>query len=209
MIKAASWSEIDCWERSPENWYIAYCLGLKDPANPAMERGSDIHKYLFARPFERENIWRSWQDKYNAGEQRVHKLIQGAYDALVREKLPGLKHEVKMAQDVDGIPTFGYWDGYDEQQGIILEVKTGAKQWSQSDAEKHGQIHLYAAQWQCERQTGMVPTIWLFSASTENGRSTLFKFDPTDKDMMQIRKRLKNFWDGIAEHRENRVMSHR
>lgn len=209
MVKAVSWSELDCWERSPENWYMAYVLGLKEPTNPAMQRGTDIHKYLFAPTEEREEIMKDWTTRYNAGEVRVHKRIAGSFDAMVAEKLPNIEHEIKMSQEVEGIPTFTYWDGYHKEQEIILEVKTGGQRWDQRKAEEHGQIHLYAAQWQCMNRTGDIPTVWLFSASTENGRADLFQFKPSERDMMRIRKRLKDFWNNIAEHRAERVMGRR
>lgn len=207
MIKALSWSELDCWERSPENWYMTYVLGLKEPANPAMRRGTDLHRYLFAPSNKREIMLFEWEKLYNKGELRINKFIQGQYEALVEQKIPDFQHEIRITQEIDNIPTCGYWDGFHENQSIILEVKTGAKVWTQKDAENHGQIHLYAAQWQCKNETVEVPWIWLFSASTENGRAALFQFKPNDKDMFSIRKRVKTFWQATEEQRENRVMS--
>lgn len=215
MIKPLSWSEIDCFWKDKDKWYISYVLGLKEQATPPMERGSAIHAYLFASAEERAVMKAGWNKKYSPPEIRAHDKMAAHFDGIIPKGM--FTHEIKCETDIVGVPTLGYWDGEHDNPAdpIIMEVKTG-RVWTKEEAEEHGQIALYSAQWiNRHADRGEVwdkttyPSIWFLTYDGKSGRGQMYQFKADPKAIIRMASLIKKTREAMGEYFDKRVASTR
>lgn len=153
MANPLSWSELGTWEEDKVKWEMRYVSGIAEKPTFQMQRGIDIHNYLFTG---------KTPVGYTPDEIRTHDKIRKNF--LELEEGPW-EHEKKVLTSIGEVPTIGYWDGY--RVKTILEVKTGSRLWTEERAKAHGQLYFYATQ---GLSLGMeIEEAHLFSASTANG----------------------------------------
>lgn len=173
-IVPLTWSELSLWTESKEDWNRRYILGLQEPANHYMQRGTDIHNMLFTGFREDE------KERYTSDEIRVHdKILKTAGGLLAGEKW---RHELKLEADLGGIPIKGYLDGF--RPCDLLEVKTGARLWDEEIARKHGQLHFYDLL--LIHNNLQIEQNLLLSCSTKNGACVLMDFPVSDEDLSKM-----------------------
>lgn len=215
MIKPLSWSEIDCFWKDKDKWYISYVLGLKEPPTPPMERGSAIHAYLFASEEERATMKAGWDKKYSPPEIRAHDKMAAHFDGLIPKGV--FTHEVKCETEIVGVPTLGYWDGEcaNPKDPIIMEVKTG-RLWTEKEAQEHGQIALYSAQWinrHADRgdkwDQVTYPSIWFLTYEGKSGRGQMYQFKVHPNKITQTAALVRKTRLAMGEYFDKRVASTR
>lgn len=194
--KPLSWSELDKFENDFDSWYMQYVIGIKEPPTKPMIRGTDIHRFL------QTGSTAGWDKRYTPDEVRVHDKIAKAFQTAFASQ--EFQYEVRTAAVVANIPTIGFWDGYHESSNAILEIKTGASVWSEHEAKTHGQLAFYAAQ-AMARGMVQIPEFWLFSASTTNGKTAIYKVNISESQLEVIKSRITNAWAKMDKYREMRV----
>lgn len=195
-MKPISWSELNMWETNQTLWHQTYVLGLRQPATPAMVRGTHLHGLLLEGKQDALD-----PVKYLPGEARIHSMIAREFDIIIPREL--FAWEVPSSVDVDGIPTHGYWDGHDEENMAILELKTGARLWTQQQANEHGQLAFYALQHLLTLKT--VPTMLLVSASTKSGKVVAYELVLSTQQLNDMRYRIKKAKEDMGDLWDKRV----
>lgn len=115
----------------------------------------------------------------------------------------GKYREYEMEVDFDGIPLKGKLDQFTPKPLEIRETKTG-KRWTQSMAEKHGQLKFYATM--VYVKYGKMPKIFLDWVPTRElddgtlemtGQIKTFEVMITFGDIILFRARIKKAWETI------------
>lgn len=111
-----SWSQLSSFEYDPEQWYSSYMLGIREPANPAMEFGTLIGDAI------------------------------GTDDNPVAGLDPVGTKEFRLTGHLDEILMVGYADHYCPKTFHLEENKTSTnhKRWTKKKADEHGQLTMYA-----------------------------------------------------------------
>lgn len=121
-----SWSQIDLWNRSPQQYIDTYILGKERFINKEMIFGKNVADAIETGETDNKNI-RSILPK-------ITRYAVAEYD---------LKAEIKTDEGV--IPLIGKADtAQDPPSEGLREYKTGKHPWTQKRADNHGQITLYA-----------------------------------------------------------------
>jgi hypothetical protein len=167
-----------------EKWKLRYLYGIKDPSTPAMQLGTNLHKAFSSGETD-------WLDQCLPFERRIYnKIISGLKNIIT------LNTEKEVRVDLDGIPTLGYWDGYDKE--TIIELKTGAQTWSLARAQDHKQLDFYALQHL--ELYGTIPTILLVSASTKTGKVITHEVKKSAHDIAFISTLIEDTWKTIQTY---------
>lgn len=189
MMKPISWSELSTWLEDKKKWERKYILGLSDPVNYSMKRGTDLHKFLFDPSVQLEG--------YTSGEDRVHKLLLKNLSHVLCKS----EAEKKVETKIFGIPTIGFWDGYKEKSHQIIELKTGRNIWREDKIQSHRQLDFYFTQAEyagIEVESGI-----LVSCSTTNG-----KFIAKEKqNLIEYRNSIKSDLFSMANWIEERGLT--
>lgn len=136
-----SWSQLQLFEKSPEQYRDVYILG------------QDI---LVTR---RILLGREVADRMAEEGEAMDEDIN-----FLKVFLPDYpEKEFPIEADLEGIKLLGKLDGFNPKKLVIGELKTGAK-WTQKMADKHGQLTFYALLvW---LKYGKLPKIFLHWAET-------------------------------------------
>jgi hypothetical protein len=120
MNKILSWSEISCFEYSPEEWHKRYILKEKSPSSPEMEFGIMIDKKIQEDPTFLPEIPRYpiMQHKFFAEDVGMSVGFVGYADTCLIER--------------------------ENDDFRIRDYKTGRYPWNQYRADETGQLTLYA-----------------------------------------------------------------
>jgi hypothetical protein len=110
-----SWSFLSSFEYDPEQWYKKYVLNEPQPTTPEMLFGKEVGKKLETDPTYLPFVKR-------------HNKMEHCWKVKLNKK-------VKLV---------GYADSFCvETNRKLYEFKTGKAMWTQSRADKHGQITMY------------------------------------------------------------------
>lgn len=152
-----SWTQVDMWLRSPDRYARRYFMGEEDFQNDAMELGKRTSTAL------------------ESGEETGDALL----DAVVA-LLPAYErreHEIRVPfKTTKGtVDLLGKLDTFGAEPPRFREYKTGRVPWTQARAEKHRQLHHYAALiWLFH---GKLPSeVWLDWAETERDEEGFLRF---------------------------------
>lgn len=168
MLDHVSYSQIGMWNRCPKSWYYRYVEGLKVAPAGAMIEGSCYHKALetnfkqkittmedlpvdhcadaFSDAWEerlREEERIEWEDK-DPGELKDEGIW--LVRTYIKEAAPDIQPaevEQVYVKKISGVKTVGVIDLVDTTKHII-DHKTAAKKYTQSDVDKDDQITTYA-----------------------------------------------------------------
>ncbi len=107
---------------------------------------------------------------------------------------------------IEGVPILGKLDGFDEENLIVGEYKTG-KSWNQRKVDTHGQLHFYALLvWlNYKRLPSKINLHWAKTEENENGDLRLtgdftnYEAKVTMADVILMAARIKKAWEGIKE----------
>ncbi len=121
-----SWSQINVWLKSKEQYRQQYYFGKKSPDTPQMMYGREI-----AEALENNDPTLAHIPRYANPEQSLKVTL-------------------------DGIPLIGYLDSYDPKKHTFLEYKTSSseKTWNALSVRKHDQLTMYSMM--IEEQYGKV-----------------------------------------------------
>ena len=125
--RALSWSQLQSFQYSADDWYDNYILGKRQPPNSLMLAGSRIGDAI------------------------------GTKDSPIDNSLvPGTK-EYTVKAEVDGIKMVGHLDHFCPDTLVLNENKCSDTKgrWTQSKVDKHGQITMYVMLLQA--QDGIAP----------------------------------------------------
>jgi len=160
-----------------------------------MQRGVDLHALCLEEGTNALN-----PDKYFANELRINKKIKEAFTKHVQ--IP-FAPEQKRTVDIDGVPFTGVWDGLADK--TILELKTGKALWTEDRVTTHGQLYCYAAQHLISE--GVIPEVILITANTQNGSVKTFNLTPSESDVADAIKIIKNVWSDMGPLIHKRIAS--
>lgn len=122
-----SWSQIDLWNHSRNEYIQRYFYGKESFTNDAMVYGKK-----FAEALE-------------TGETDGDEVMKLATIAIPRYTISEYRLQATLKTDGGDIPLLGFIDtAYDPPSDGIREYKTGKVPWSQKRVDKHGQLTLYA-----------------------------------------------------------------
>lgn len=166
-----SHSQYNLYKRCPKAYEFSYVLGIKNPPNGAMLRGTAAHAgaeaaHLYIKNHskipeleeikatvsdtfdsEKDDVIK-WDDDSSAGQTKDEALA--GYTKYHRDALPNVKPieaEKGFAKVVGTVPMTGYIDLIDAPkpgQLVVADMKTGAT-WSQTDINLDTQFTLYSA----------------------------------------------------------------
>lgn len=178
-----SWSQYNLFLRSPAQYRRVYILGEPSFKNIEMEFGSKI-----ADGLEKDEL---------TGDPEID---------FCKSALPKVDEKEKVIKvKLGDIPLLTKMDGFTEPN-IIHEYKTGHSPWTQSKADKFGQITFYALAFFLK--TNKIPETSLFWIPTkkENGVISLtgekpieFKTKRGISDFTRLAIGIKKVWKGIGE----------
>ncbi len=121
-----SWSQLDLWERDPEEYKARYFYGKPSPESGAMSFGKHISRVLEGKEKPGNHIEQSIKllcKRCGSPEYEIKTVLKTAYGDVV---------------------LLGYLDDIDSKTfGEFVENKTGTTKWSSKKAENHGQLHFY------------------------------------------------------------------
>lgn len=120
-----SWSQLDLWERDPDEYKRRYFYGKPSIENDAMRFGKHIAAVLEGK-----------EKPANHTEQSV-KLLCQQYDK------PEHHIRVKMKTVYGEVMLEGYIDSFNSTTCSFIENKTGTTKWTSKKAGNHGQMHFY------------------------------------------------------------------
>lgn len=131
-----SWSQLDLWERNPEQYKKQYFLGEKSFENDAMRYGTHISNMFEGKEKPLDHVEQSLlllAQKFGNPEREVRVTLESSYG---------------------NIYLYGKIDDMEETVGgQFLERKTGVGKWSQKKANNHGQVHMYFLMVKLEKGT--------------------------------------------------------
>lgn len=174
-----SWSELDCWEQDREAWRRRYILGISDPANPSMKRGTLLHGLI-------QGTVKG--DASPTKEKEINKNIVEESNMLLGG---GWTWEKPVEVEIGGIMTKGYWDG--RRDNVTLEIKTGHSLWTEQKVNNHGQLWFYAAQ--AEELGLKIDNFWLLSASTNSGKVIIYETTIGYAEKLAIQNRIRKAYE--------------
>lgn len=181
MPNPVSWSELSCFENLIEDWEQKYIFGLKEPANFQMQRGTDIHHMIATGDRSCE------AGRYAPDEIRAHDRILEEFSKKITHKL---QFEKEVRVEIEGIPTKGFWDGWSEDDFVLVEIKTGTP-WNAERVKNHGQLIFYSLQ--AIHAEGVWPIVKLFTAGTKNGKSEVIIHESSAEQLEEMKMRLRRF----------------
>lgn len=113
--RALSYSQLSSFEYDKKEWYKNYILGIREPANPAMEYGNFIGDRI------------------------------GTLNNLVTGLEPAGTKEFELRANLGTIPIVGYADHYCSKTCVLNENKTSAtkNRWTQKKVDEHSQLTMY------------------------------------------------------------------
>jgi len=118
-----SHTQIDMWIKDKKQYRRMYYEGRQMYQTPEIEFGRSV-----ARQYEMLHTEENWP-----------------VDHPVIRRIPrGTRPEFEVRAEIESIPLLGFIDSYDENSGIIHELKTGKTPWTQARVDKHGQLKIYS-----------------------------------------------------------------
>ena len=180
-----SWSQLNMWEKDPNLYYQVYFEGLDQFRTKYLELGTRMATAL-------ENGF----DAENDPMMEMMLIYMPTYQIK----------EFDIKENFEDIPLFGKLDGFDVNNLIVGEYKSG-KKWTQSMVDNHSQLTFYAFLVWLKYKV-LPKQIFLHWAQTyedENGILKLtghiqtFQTERKLKDIILLSKRIKIAWKGIQE----------
>jgi hypothetical protein len=176
-----SWSQFNLFRTSKISYVNSYIYEDKFE-NQSMEKGKMIAEML---------------EEGNSVEDEVLETI--------RLSIPKFKKtEYEMNTEVAGVPLYGKFDGFDEKNLVLDEVKTGQLGWNQDRVDKSDQITFYCLM--IYQKFGNLPKkIRLHYVPTEkvngvikfNGEVKTFLTKRTEGDILSLAVQVKRVWEEI------------
>jgi len=200
FIKPLSWSAISCYDYNPEQFYTQYILGIKDPPTREMTLGNIIHSGFEGKDWKKELIDNDFTSDY---ERTVAEIMKFPMPKMTQQEV-WLGEKGKEYEEL-GCAFAARADGINEDENVIIEIKTGKNFWTQERADEHGQLTLYSfLKW---KETGKIPDIILVSCNVNNGKVKVF---PTKRTEQQIQEMCDHVKDVVKQLKqrgwwENRI----
>lgn len=180
-----SWSQLNVWEKDPNEYYNIYVEGLDHIGSKYIEVGKRMAEAL------------------EHGHDKEH---DPTYETLGVFLPHYPKREFEIRASLDGIPLLGKLDGFDPKTLTIGEYKTG-KNWTQAMVNSSGQLTFYALLvWlKYKKLPGGILLHW--ARTDEDFAGELFLTGETRDfttrralaDIIVFTKRVKAAWKGICE----------
>ena len=142
--------------------------------------------------------WSQLTTLENSEQEYINHYIKGNPKFQTKEMKFGKNQnddDIPFETEIDGVKIIGYLDKV--EKGLIVENKTGKKNWTQERVDNHGQLDFYALLYY--DFTGFIPRIELIWKETKEengeivftGRVEKFERKITRKEIDNMRKRIK------------------
>lgn len=181
-----SFSEVNTfYERGQETYFQSYILGIRTPTTLPMMFGTIIHKMLAESEFDFEKDL--IEKKFTADFIRIAKKINMSVPRCGKSEL-GLF--------VD-LPEFCLYAGIDgvNEEGDLVEYKTGGSLWTKQQVEEHEQITHYLLSWY-HKYNELLP-FKLISISSKNGKFIEHRTHRTKEQLENYYKKLLKFKEDL------------
>ena len=179
-----SWSQVNTWERDPNEYHNVYVLGLSIPQTSALILGKYVADEL---------------EKDKSKDPLIEHYREFTPHCEIREYPMNEKLE-------EHINLKSFFDGFNEDKKEIIEIKTGAS-WTQRKVDKHGQLDFYALQYylRYKELPKSIRLVWLETKKDENfevyltGNFKVFNREIRIKDILSMINRIKKADEGITK----------
>lgn len=184
-----SWSQLNLFETSPDQYREIYLNGKQIPINRGMALGKEVADAL-------------------ESNEETGDIIKDLVIAQL-PKMDWMDYEFKAVVSIGDIeiPLLSKFDSVNKEMTALYEYKTGSTPWNQKKADKHGQITFYCVLIQA--MTGKIPEdielIWAPTEKKDDGKVELtgeilrFKTKRTTADILKMKIRMKNVWLDIKK----------
>jgi hypothetical protein len=98
--------------------------------------------------------------------------------------------------DIAEASTLGYWDGYIDN--TIIELKTGSKNWTETQAKEHLQLVFYSLQHLALYQT--LPNIILITANTKTAKVVAHHFKVSEQQLSETKELITKVWKELKSY---------
>lgn len=199
-----SWSQLDCYTRNPEEYFMRYVLGVKEEPTAAMRLGSIVHEAIEGSLSEQG--WRDALAECGFTPDYARALAAAlpnvpkpqAKEMEVRIDAPGFAHKGAPVQ------LLSIFDGLDLEPAALYEWKTGSP-WTQERVDDHEQLTFYA--FVHKQKFGRIPRkMSLSHINMKNGKVTTFQTSRSASQVAAfVRERLKPTMTLISKGVFNRL----
>lgn len=169
LDRPLSWSQLQAFAYSKEDWYDNYLLDQKQPPNSLMLAGSRVG------------------DAIGTPLSPIPELVD-----------IGIK-EYTVRATIDGISMVGHLDGYIANQLIVHENKCSDKpnRWTQGKVDKHGQLDMYLLL--LKHQDGVEPEEVTCYLNAIHLKQTGLQYEPTGEWRQFTTRRTEEQLDNFLE----------
>ena len=180
-----SFSQLNLWERNPDQYYRQYILGEDGQDNKYLKLGRQMATAL-------EFGFDAWHDK----------MIE-----MMLVFMPSYpKKEFKITAKLDGIKLLGVLDGFNPRKLIIGEYKTSKNNFTQKMVDTSTQITFYSLLvWlKYKKLPNKIFLHWARTIENSHGELGLtgdfqtFETKRTLKDIIMLSRRIKRAWNCIS-----------
>jgi len=179
-----SWSQINLFERSPEQFAKKYFLNQEESSSEAQRFGK-----RFAQALELQQ---------KTGDDALDHLVN------IFPSYPHREFQIEASLDGVEVPLYGILDGYDSEKFRIGEYKSG-RLWTQEMVNESGQLKMYALLvWlKFQQLPGEVMLHWAKTQYLEGkgieftGEMHSFEVRISLDDLLAFGDRVRLAWDGI------------
>ena len=199
-VKPLSWSAIWLYDNNPEQFYTQYVLGIKEPPTREMLLGSIIHAGFEGKDWKKELIDNNFTPDY---ERTVAEIMKFPIPKMTQQEV-WLGEKGREYEETD-CSLAARADGINDDDNVIIEIKTGKNFWTQERADEHGQLTLYAfLKW---KETGKIPGLLLVSCNVNNGKVKVFYTKRTEEQIKEMCNHIKEVVKQLKERGwwENRI----
>lgn len=180
-----SWSQMNLWEKDPNIYYQVYMEGLDQFRTKYLDLGKRLATGL---------------------ENGFDEANDPIFEMVITFMPPYPQREFKVEEEFEGIPLVGIFDGWDENNFILGEYKSG-KNWTQKMVDNLGQLTFYTLLiWlKYKRFPEKIYLHWAKTIENDEGVLELtgdiktFITKRSMKDIILFSKRIKNVWQGVCE----------
>lgn len=194
MSSYLSWSQLYLYRKDPNEYFVQYVMGVKQPPTPAMMLGSLIHRA----------IGDNWDAKklemQMKGEHYTSDYIRTGISILSKAPRYPLQEErivlEPSAHNGLKVPVMAILDGLDDVLNKIGEHKTTSSGWSQQQVDEHDQLTLYDLV--CYYKYNKIFLNELNVLNVNNGKVKTYISTRSEKQILDLRDEINATYEDLV-----------
>lgn len=189
-----SWSELYCYQKDKNEYYMQYILNYKPEPTDEMVLGSLIHDSLSGKITD---LNKELDTKHFTSDYK--RICADLLEATPRYE--GREHAMYLKGNKENgllCDVLTIYDGWDHDKNLIAEYKTTKNGWrTQGDVDNHHQLTLYALTYYYI--SGRIPSIILHRLDTGNGKVKTFTTTRTINDFENLTAAINNMYTDLVD----------